>query len=260
MSELYLMLIAIIFIYMSVLFLIAQKLKNNSIVDVGWPFGFVIIAFSSLLMTQNFTLSSILMTVFVGLWGLRLGIYLWVRAYGKPEDYRYANFRKQWGKNVVLTAFFRVFMLQGSIMLLVAFPIIVTVANSEASHSMAYSILGSAVWLLGYFFQVIGDAQLAHFKKQRKSKEEVLQTGLWAYTRHPNYFGEACMWWGLAIIALPVTFGFIALLSALIMNILLVKVSGVPFLDRRYAQNAAYQHYKQTTNRFVPWFPKQIKN
>lgn len=257
MGQLYLQLILVIFIYMTVLFGIAQWLKNNAIVDIGWPFGFVIIAISSLILTQNVSFTAFVTTSLIALWGARLGVYLWMRAYGKPEDFRYANFRKQWGKNVVVIAFFRVFMLQGTVMLIVAYPIIVSAANSTEDHHLLFTIIGTLVWIVGYFFQVIGDAQLARFKKNRKSKEDVLRTGLWAYTRHPNYFGEACMWWGLAIIVLPVKLGFIALFTAFIMNVFLLKISGVPFLDRRYAQNSDYQQYKQTTNRFIPWIPKK---
>lgn len=254
---LYLVNIIVIFIYMCSLFGIAQRLKNNAIVDIGWGFGFVTIAVTSLLYSGNTNVKALLVAALVTLWGARLGTYLWIRAYGKPEDFRYANFRKQWGSKVKIIAFFRVFMLQGTIMLLVAFPII-HVMNVDASTTWdVFSIVGAAIWLLGYFFQVVGDAQLAFFKKHRSSSEQVLMTGLWRYTRHPNYFGEACMWWGIAIIVLPLEYGFWGLLSALFMNFLLVKVSGVPFLDKRYANNAQYQLYKSSTNRFIPWLPKQ---
>ena len=259
MGQLYLQLILIIFVYMCSLFVIAQRLKNNGIVDIGWPFGYVIIAVSSLLITQQFTVTTILTTLLISLWGVRLGVYLWIRAYRKPEDFRYANFRKQWGKNVVIISFFRVFMLQGTIMLVIAYPLVVSAVNGVSNEITLFSILGLLVWIIGYFFQVVGDTQLATFKKQRQSKEDVLQTGLWAYTRHPNYFGEATMWWGLALIVLPLQQGYIALITAFIMNVFLVKISGVPFLDRRYANNMTYQQYKKQTNRFIPWFPKQIK-
>lgn len=257
MGIIYLQLILIIFLYMCSFFVIASFLKNNGIVDIGWPFGFVVIAISSLLLTNNYSTTSILVTLLISLWGVRLGSFLLFRAIGKPEDFRYANFRKQWGKRVLLISFFRVYILQGTIMLIVAYPIVASAAYSTSETHPVFLILGAIVWLIGYFFQVVGDAQLARFKKQRKSKEEVLQSGLWAFTRHPNYFGEATMWWGLAIIVLPVKFGFIALITAFIMNFFLVKVSGVPFLDRRYAKNAQYQQYKLRTNRFIPWFPKK---
>jgi steroid 5-alpha reductase family enzyme len=182
-------------------------------------------------------------------------VHILIRSIGRGEDFRYANFRKQWGERVVLIAFFRVFMMQGLIMLLLAYPIIRV--NAEQSNGLDLAAyLGLAVWILGFMFQVIGDYQLKQFKKTRSSKDDILNTGLWRYTRHPNYFGEATMWWAIAIILLPVQGGWIALFSSLLINLLLVKVSGVPFLDKRYAGNEAYQQYKKETNRFIPWFPK----
>jgi len=254
---LYLLNVLVIFAYMCVIYVIAQKIKNNAIVDIGWGFGFVTIAVTSFLYTGNTSVKALLVGTLITLWGVRLGTYLWVRAYGKPEDFRYANFRKQWGKRVKLIAFFRVFMLQGAFMLLIAYPIIHVMKVDDSTSWDLFSIVGAIVWIVGYFFQVVGDAQLASFKKRRISSEQVLTTGLWRYTRHPNYFGEACMWWGIAIIVLPLDQGFWALLSALFINVLLVKVSGVPFLDKRYANNAQYQQYKRETNRFIPWLPKQ---
>jgi len=257
MMELYVTNIVVIFIYMTLLFVVAQFLKNNAIVDIGWGIGFVIIAVTSLLSTQNYYVHAILVAILVTLWGARLGIYLLIRAWGKPEDFRYANFRKQWGKRVKVIAFFRVFMLQGAIMLVISYPIIRTIYSDTSGSISGLAVIGAAIWAIGYFFQVVGDAQLAAFRKRRRSKEEVLTTGLWKYTRHPNYFGEASMWWGLAIIALTVANGYWGILSALAMNFLLVKVSGVPFLDRRYANNMQYQQYKRVTNRFIPWLPKR---
>ncbi|MNY41957.1 3-oxo-5-alpha-steroid 4-dehydrogenase [compost metagenome] len=140
-------------------------------------------------------------------------------------------------------------------MLLLSYPIIRVQSEKSESLDLA-SYLGLAVWIVGFMFQVIGDWQLRQFKKKRVNNEEVLTTGLWRYTRHPNYFGEAVMWWGIAIIVLPVPAGWGAIISSLLINFLLVKVSGVPFLDRRYAHNSAYQQYKRETNRFIPWFPK----
>ncbi|MNZ72558.1 3-oxo-5-alpha-steroid 4-dehydrogenase [compost metagenome] len=247
-----------IFLYMVILFLAAQIKKDNSIVDIGWGMGFVIIAFVTFFYKDGFEPRQLLILVLVTLWGVRLALHLLIRSIGRAEDFRYANFRKEWGKNVVVIAFFRVFMLQGFFMLLLAYPIIRV--NAEQSGGLdAAAYVGFVIWAIGFLFQAVGDAQLESFKKTRRSKEEVLTTGLWRYTRHPNYFGEAAMWWGIAVIILPVRGGWIAVFSALFMNLLLLKVSGVPFLDKRYAQNAAYQQYKKETNRFLPWFPNKTQ-
>ncbi|MFC5528135.1 DUF1295 domain-containing protein [Cohnella yongneupensis] len=246
---------AAVFIFMVFLFLAAQIKKDNSIVDIGWGLGFVIVALTTFGYQEGFDSRRVLVTSLVCIWGVRLAAYLFIRSLGRGEDYRYADFRKQWGSRATLIAFFRVFMMQGLIMLLLAYPIIRV--NSEQSGALDLAAyLGLAVWIIGFGFQAIGDWQLRQFKSNRRDKEEVLTTGLWRYTRHPNYFGEAVMWWGIALIVLPMPGGWGAIISSLLINLLLIKVSGVPFLDRRYAHNPAYQQYKKETNRFLPWFPR----
>lgn len=246
---------AAVLIFMVLLFLVAQIKRDNSIVDIGWGLGFVIVALTTFGYQEGFDIRQLLVTSLVCIWGVRLGVYLFIRSLGRGEDYRYANFRKQWGNRAALISFFRVFMMQGFIMLLLAYPII----RVHAEHSSALDLtayLGLMLWIVGFGFQVIGDWQLRQFKKKRRNPEEVLTWGLWRYTRHPNYFGEAVMWWGVALIVLPLPGGWGALISSLLINFLLLKISGVPFLDRRYADNPAYQQYKRETNRFIPWFPR----
>lgn len=256
MGELYLYSGLAIFIYMVTLYLIAQKIKDNSIVDIGWGMGFVIIAVISFLVAGEYNLRQWMVLLLVGVWGIRLAAHLYIRSIGRGEDFRYVNFRKSWGDKAAVIAFFRVFMLQGAFMLLLAYPI-VRVNAADENNEMIFLILGTLIWIIGFIFQVVGDAQLEKFKKQKKHKEEVLDTGLWKYTRHPNYFGEAAMWWGIFVIVLPVELGWTSVFSALFINFLLLKVSGVPFLEKRYKDNEAYQEYKKRTNRFIPWFPKK---
>ncbi|WP_108672343.1 DUF1295 domain-containing protein [Peribacillus acanthi] len=255
MGELYAINGLVIFIYMVALFLIAQKIKDNSIVDIGWGMGFVIIAIVSYFSAEETSLRQLFVLLLVGIWGVRLALHLYIRSIGRGEDFRYANFRKQWGEKATIIAFFRVFMMQGAIMLLLAYPILrVNVANENTET--LFLALGIIIWMIGFFFQAVGDYQLERFKKQKKQKEEILDTGLWKFSRHPNYFGEATMWWGIFIIVLPVELGWTAAFSALFINFLLLKVSGVPFLDKRYKDNREYQRYKERTNRFIPWLPK----
>ncbi|WP_256760640.1 DUF1295 domain-containing protein [Cohnella sp. WQ 127256] len=257
MGELYLINALAIFTFMVILFIIAQILKDNSIIDIGWGFGFVIIAIVSFLNHDGYGARQLVILLLVATWGMRLAIHLWIRSIGRGEDFRYANFRKAWGKNAMRIAFFRVFMMQGLFMLLLAYPIIATNADQSNGRLDGWAWAGIVIWIIGFLFQVIGDYQLERFKKTRPNKEAVLKSGLWRYTRHPNYFGEATMWWGIFLIVLPVHLGWISLFSALFMNLLLLKVSGVPFLDKRYSGNADYAQYKQETNRFIPWPPKK---
>ncbi|ADI00103.1 protein of unknown function DUF1295 [[Bacillus] selenitireducens MLS10] len=256
MLELYLYTAIAIFVFMTTVFIIAQIITDNSIVDIAWGFGFVIAAWVSMLATQEFTTRQLIVTGLVTVWGFRLGIFLWIRSIGRGEDYRYQNFRKNWGKHAVRKAFFRVFMLQGAFMLLLAYPIL-RVHASDGPGVDFFMIAGILVWLVGFFFQVVGDAQLQKFKKNKTHPEQILKSGVWRYTRHPNYFGEATMWWGIFLIVLPVELGWTAVFSALFINFLLLRVSGVPFLDERYKDNQDYQQYKRETNNFVPWFPKK---
>ncbi|GAM16059.1 DUF1295 domain-containing protein [Mesobacillus selenatarsenatis] len=260
MWDLYVINIGAIFLFMLTMFIIAQLIKDNSIVDIGWGLGFVIIAFVSYFASEGeHSLRQTIVLTLVSLWGIRLFLHLLIRSIGRGEDFRYANFRKQWGKNVRIIAFFRVFMMQGAIMLLLAYPIIlVNVAESRGFD--IFAVLGLIVWVIGFLFQSVGDYQLEHFKKRKKHKEEILKSGLWRYSRHPNYFGEAAMWWGVYLIVIGAQNGWTAFFSAAFINLLLLKVSGVPFLDKRYAGNEEYQIYKQETNLFIPWFPKKVNS
>ncbi len=257
MFNLYLINIGAIFVFMVTMFIIAQIKKDNSIVDIGWGLGFVIIAFVSYFSTSGaHSFREMIVLILVSIWGVRLFLHLLIRSIGRGEDFRYVNFRKQWGKNATVIAFFRVFMMQGAFMLLLAYPIIfVNIAKTTNFDVLA--TIGVLIWLIGFIFQSVGDYQLERFKKRKKHKEEILKTGLWRYSRHPNYFGEATMWWGIFFIVLGVHNGWTSIFSAAFINLLLLKVSGVPFLDKRYAENAEYQQYKKETNRFIPWFPKK---
>lgn len=267
--------ITVLFLYFTSLFVIAQKLKNNSIVDIGWGFGFVLVAVTSLLYTHfskmggGLDVFKVISSLVMILWGLRLSIYLLIRNYGKPEDYRYVNMRKKWGdNNPELKAFVRVFMFQALFTLLIATPIYFAMMNMIAPRgsfpsllSLIPLIIGLIIFVIGFIFQTVGDAQLKRFIKNRQDREQVLDTGLWKYSRHPNYFGEAAMWWGQFIIVMFSVdlIGLVAIISPLTITLLLRFVSGVPLLEKRYADNPKYQEYKKVTPVFFPWFPKKSK-
>lgn len=255
--SIFLWVLVILFTYFFTIFIVAQVIKNNSIVDTGWGFGFVLTAVSSFLISGVFDLISILVTFFVTIWGLRLFYYILKRNLGKPEDFRYVKMRKNWGdKNLGLKAFIRVFMLQMIIMYIVSLPIMVS--NVYKGDSILWiAILGAVVWLIGFYFEVIGDRQLKIFKRNLKNKGKIMQTGLWKYTRHPNYFGESAMWTGIFIMSIPKGLFYFTFISPLTITLLLIFVSGVPLLEKRYIGNSEYDLYKKRTNRFFPWFPKK---
>jgi len=246
----------LVFVYFLIFFIVAQVIKNNSIVDIGWGMGFVLIAISTLIVNQSFYPRSILVTILVTLWGGRLAYHIINRNWGKPEDFRYAKWRRDWGIWLVPRAFLQVFMLQGFLMLLVSTSVIY-INNSVPTPLGVLDYLGLTLWIIGYYFEVVGDRQLKDFLKKPENKGKIMKDGLWSFTRHPNYFGEATMWWGIFLIALSIPGGIITIISPLTITILLLFVSGVPLLEKSMADNKDFQEYMKETNKFFPWFPKK---
>jgi steroid 5-alpha reductase family enzyme len=189
------------------------------------------------------------------LWGLRLSIHIYARNKGKQEDFRYKQWRAEWGKTFYWRSFLQVFLLQGIILLIIISPIIFSSTVPVQNFSVA-TIVGIVLWGVGFFFQVVGDYQLKEFSKQRKSRDEIIQTGLWKYSRHPNYFGEILMWWSIYFIVLPVDNSWWFIISPITITYLLLYVSGVPLLEAKYKGNKAFESYQQRTNAVFPWFPR----
>ncbi len=247
---------AVIFCFMVVMFLIAQAVKDNSIVDIGWGIGFILVALATLIYNGSFLPRQVLTTTLVALWGIRLAGYIGKRNIGKPEDYRYRQWREKWGKWVVIRAFFQVFMLQGIIMFIVTLPIVVVNSSAGNPQLDILAYIGLALWVIGFYFEAVGDYQKSQFKQDSANEGKIMQSGLWAYTRHPNYFGEAVMWWAIFIIAIPSGYWYISLIGPLVIHFFLVYVSGVAMLERKYDEDSRYDDYKKRTNAFFPWFPK----
>jgi steroid 5-alpha reductase family enzyme len=254
--DLYVQSIILVFIYMTLFFVVAQIKKNNSIVDMAWGIGFVMIAVYTLFIGGNYNPSSIIVTTLVCIWGIRLFYHILKRNLGKSEDFRYAAWRKEWGKWVVPRAFLQVFMLQGVIMLVIAYPIIMNNATTVASLG-ALEIIGLAIWIVGFIFEALGDKQLKDFIADKTNKGHIMKKGLWKYTRHPNYFGEATMWWGIFIISIPSSSGLMGIVSPIMITLMLLFVSGVPMLEKHYKDNKEFQEYAKVTSIFVPWFPRK---
>lgn len=242
--------------YFFIFFLIGMGIKNNSIVDFGWGLGFVLAAFGTAVFSGTFDGVTWLLLAMVSLWGLRLSYHIFLRNHGKPEDFRYANWRREWGKWVVPRAFLQVYLLQAIMMMLVGYGLFY--ANTVVDKRFGILVtLGIGVWLIGYFFEVVGDYQLAAFKKNPENKGKIIMHGLWRYSRHPNYFGEATMWWGIFLIVWGSTGNIGAVVSPLWITYLLLFVSGVPMLEKKYQGNAAFEAYAQVTPKFFPWRPKK---
>ena len=247
---------AVVFLYMTFVFILALVKKDNSIVDVAWGIGFILVALLNFFLDSTFTFRSVLVTGLVIVWGTRLAVHIYLRNRGKGEDFRYAQWRKDWGKAVVWRSFFQIFMLQGFLLLIISCPIML-VNQSEAGGLTALDIAGVAVWLIGFLFEALGDYQLRAFKKKPENKGKIMSQGLWRYTRHPNYFGEVSCWWGIFLIALSIEKGWTAVISPLVITFLLLRVSGVTMLEKKYAGNEEFLEYARRTSPFIPWFPKK---
>lgn len=238
-------------------FVIGQVLKDNSIVDIAWGSGFVVSAIYNALMTDNLTTQGLLVTIAVVIWGSRLTYHIAKRNIGKPEDYRYVHMRERWGSRFVLIkAFFNVYFLQLVIQYIVTLPVIY--AHDQGDSLQWYNLIGILLWAIGFFFESYGDYQLKRFKENPDNKGKLMDQGLWALTRHPNYFGDSAMWFGVFFIAINSLSGLWILVGPALMTFFLVFVSGVKLLEKKYVGRADYEAYKKRTSAFIPWFPKKL--
>lgn len=247
---------AAIFLFMTAVYGLAQLRNDNSIVDIAWGPGFVWTAAVLAVARPAFAPAKALIGGLILVWGLRLAAHLLRRNLGRPEDFRYAAMRRKWGRAARLKAFFFVFMFQGVLMLVVALPVIV-VFGAPARPLSALDAAGIAAFAAGFLYEVVGDLQLAAHLANPANKGRLMTRGLWATTRHPNYFGESLLWWGIGLVALPSKGGWIALLGPLTITLLLVFVSGVPLLEKKYAGRADWEAYKSGTPMFFPRLPKR---
>ncbi len=245
-----------VFIYMLIFYLIAQIIKNNSIVDIGWGPGFVVISLVMLIYTGHTGLYNLVVFSATTVWAVRLSIHIMKRNLGKPEDFRYANWREEWGKKEPWIAFYKVFMLQGLVMLIISFPVIVSFTSFRENFS-TINYLGLAVFLFGLVFETTGDLQLSEFKKKKENKGKIIESGLWKYTRHPNYFGEAVVWWGIYLLCFGQGLEYITIISPITITLLLRYVSGVPMLEEKYKDREDFRHYARKTPVFIPFIGKR---
>jgi steroid 5-alpha reductase family enzyme len=260
---------AVLFVYMCLWFCVSILQKRNDVADVAWGLGFVLLAWASFFLSgrsiDTASFRAIGVCALVTVWGVRLAHYIHARHVGRAEDARYAAWRTTW-RYFYTRSFFQIYVLQGALLLLVAFPILFINASDGVPLSM-FDVLGFTVWAFGFYFEVVGDRQLKAFLADPANKGKLCTTGLWQYTRHPNYFGEVCLWWGVWLFALassfPITvFGatvpsaLCALLGPLTITFLILKVSGIPMLEKSMQKHPDFAAYARRTNMFIPWVPK----
>jgi steroid 5-alpha reductase family enzyme len=238
------------------LWLLSRIWRDVSIVDIFWGPAFAIVAWTRLGLAGEPSPRALLVAVLVSLWATRLAVYLAWRNHGQPEDRRYQAMRQRQGPSFANRALLTVFWLQCGLAFFVSAPVQVAV-TAAASPWGLLDFLGLLLFALGLGFESIGDWQLSRFKADPANRGQVMDRGLWRFTRHPNYFGDFCVWWGFYLLALPA--GGLAWLSALgplVMSVLLLRVSGVSLLEADIAERRpAYVDYVRRTSAFFPWPP-----
>lgn len=244
-------------IYMTFWWWYSLKHNDLSLVDVAYGMGFVVIAISSLVFNDNNPIN-LLVVILITIWGLRLSFYIAKRKANKPEDWRYAVMRKKWGSKTAINSFFKIFLFQGLIIILISASLIISTSVSDTTIDMA-QIFGLGVWLFGFLFESTADRQLRQFLKTKKDSNQIMNKGLWKFSRHPNYFGEVVQWWGLWIIVVTLPLGWVAIISPILITILILFVSGIPLLEKKYKNNNNYQQYVKKTSIFIPLPPKKAK-
>ena len=242
---------------MLVMWVISVVLTNASIVDIVWGLGFVLVAWAVRLTTdQGDDARQWLLVAMTTAWGLRLAVHLFIRNHGHGEDYRYRAMRKHYGPRFGVISLYSVFGLQGLLMFVVSLPVQLGQADPTPGLGVVAAV-GVALWAIGMFFESVGDAQLARFKANPDNAGRVMNQGLWRYTRHPNYFGDACVWWGIGIVAAETGAGAWGLIGSAVMTFLLRRVSGVTMLEKTIGRRrAGYDEYIRTTSPFIPRPPR----
>lgn len=245
-----------IFIYMSGWFVVALLRKRNDVADIAWGLGFIVASLVPFLYYGAAIDRGLLVTTLVAIWGARLALHIYNRNKNKPEDKRYAEWRASWGKWFYVRSYLQVFILQGVLLVLVVSPVLII--NTYRGGALTFfDIIGLLMWVKGFYFEAVGDRQLKIFISNPENKGKIMDQGLWKYTRHPNYFGEVLQWWGIFVIGLSVPYGVWGIIGPLTITTLILKVSGIPLLEKSFEGKPGFDEYKRKTRAFIPWFPKK---
>jgi steroid 5-alpha reductase family enzyme len=237
---------------------ISLAYKNVTVVDTLWGLGFVLVAWLTYLMSDGYPGRNLLLAALITLWGLRLSGYLTLRNWGKGEDHRYGGWRRKSGDRFWLVSLFKVFLLQALFLWVISLVIQRGQTALAPANLTWLDALGTVIWAGGFIFESVGDWQLAKFKADPSNKGKVMDSGLWAYTRHPNYFGECLIWWGLFIITLSTPGSWWTVISPIIVTAVLVKMTGIPLTEEALVKRRpGYASYIRRTSAFVPWCPEK---
>jgi steroid 5-alpha reductase family enzyme len=244
----------------TLLWLLSLELRDASIVDLFWGPAFVVAAGVYFATTDGWLPRRLLVVGLVTLWALRLAAHLAARNLGHGEDVRYRRWRDRHGRTWWWRSLLQVFLLQAGVAWVVSWPLLAAQSADGPGHWTRWDAAGTLLFAAGLTVETAADRQLRRFKARGDSRAQVLDSGLWRYSRHPNYFGEAVVWWGLFLIAAGVPGGWMTLASPLLMTWLLTSVSGVPLLEAGLAASRpGYADYVARTSAFVPWPPRRVR-
>ena len=235
----------VLFLYAVTWFIVAIVKKRNDVADIAWGGGFICAALTAYLVQGLNEPRAILVFVLIG-----------IRNRGKQEDPRYKAWREEWGEFFLVRTFLQIFLLQGFLLLIISLPVTLAITRNSPPFNMLDAI-GVCIWLFGFLFEAIGDFQLLRFKSDPANRGKIMTSGVWSYTRHPNYFGEVTLWWGIFLICISVPGSWWTIVGPLTITYLILKVSGTPMLERRYADNPEYAEYIRRTSSFFPLRPKK---
>ena len=225
--------------------------------DIAWGLGFVLVAWATFFAGAP-SESNLILPVLTTVWGLRLSGYLAWRNIGKPEDYRYREMRDHRPRSFPIRSLLTIFALQGVLMWIIALPL--QTVHPSGTPSVVLTLIGVLLWVTGFVFESVGDWQLARFKSDPTNSGRVMDRGLWRYTRHPNYFGDFLVWWGLYSLALASGAPWWSIIGPIIMSVLLMRVSGVTLLEKSLKDSKpGYAEYAARTNAFFPWWPRPVR-
>jgi steroid 5-alpha reductase family enzyme len=253
--------LALLMKMMFFLWLFSLVRRNAGIIDTFWGIGFVVVAWMTFFQADGCLVRSLVLLILTTVWGLRLALHIGKRNWGKGEDRRYQAWRREYGKRFWWVSLFTVFGVQGILLWIISLVVQVGQLSPHPARLTWFDGLGVVIWGVGFGFEAVADLQLARFKTDPENHKKVMNQGLWAFSRHPNYFGEALVWWGIFCITLSSPGNFWTVISPLTITFLLLKVSGVTLLEKTIVETRPdYRDYMKTTNAFIPWFPKRERH
>ncbi len=256
--ELFLVSYASVALYFGLWYLYSLIIKRLDVIDVAWGSGFVVVGLAAAYFSdQKLYFGQYLVLAAVALWAVRLVWHIYSRNKGRHDDKRYAAITEKYRKYRAVQIFLRIFMVQATLCFLIAAPLLAIFYNDDGFSTSWLLALGIAIFATGLAIESFADLQLRQFIKTRSAKKRILQTGLWKYSRHPNYLGEIMLWWGVWCMSMAINPVWWSVLGPLVISVLLLFVSGVPMLERKYKDDPDYQKYARRTSKILLWPPKK---